>query len=51
MALQDPNAILASLQGEAIQVPDLQKLFKNWPQEVNPCLDQLRQEVNDWLER
>jgi hypothetical protein len=45
------NALLSSLRGQTIRIPDLKPLFQHWPTKTNPDLDHLRTEVNDWLKR
>ena len=49
--LQAPSAILNSLRGEKIVLCDLNRIFNNWPKEINPNLDRLRHDVDIWLER
>lgn len=51
MADQYPSAILASLRGKNIVLGDLNRVLAGWPKEVNPCLDELRQDVDVWLEK
>ena len=49
--LQEPSVLLDSLRGEEVVLRDLNGIFNNWPKEINPNLDQLRQDVDVWLER
>lgn len=49
---QNPRQrLLESLRGQELHVPDLQPLFKHWPQSVNPNLDRLRKDVDERLKR
>ena len=34
--------LLWHLKGQVLRIPDLQEVFKEWPQAVNPTLDELR---------
>ena len=49
--LQEPSVVLDSLRGEKVVLGDLNRIFDNWPKEINPNLDQLRRDVDVWLER
>ncbi|KAL8933992.1 MAG: hypothetical protein Q9216_006122 [Gyalolechia sp. 2 TL-2023] len=42
--------ILKSLQGQMVWIPDLQRLFDHWPQDINPHVEQLREHVDERLE-
>ncbi|KAH6662813.1 isoprenoid synthase domain-containing protein [Halenospora varia] len=42
--------LLASLQGCSVTIPDLQGLFRQWPQAVNPEVERLRIDVDQKLE-
>ena len=41
--------LLVSLQGHALQIPNLQALFNHWPQHVNVELECLRVDVDERL--
>lgn len=45
----DSELILAELRGLSIVLPDLNAIFVGWPQDVNPGLDRLRGDVDEWL--
>ena len=48
----DPRrAVLESLQGQSLNIPDLEVLLSKWPHYVNPEVDRLRAYVDDQLER
>lgn len=49
--LQEASVVLNSLRGKEIVLCDLNGIFNSWPKEINPNLDQLRQDVDVWLER
>ena len=51
MAQIETSTILAELRGQSIVLPDLNGMFDGWPQDVNINLDQLRRDVNGWLDR
>jgi hypothetical protein len=42
--------LLTDLQGCTVVIPDLQDLFKNWPQGVNPEVGRLHDDVEKKLE-
>ena len=44
-------SILSVLRGQSILLPDLNVTFDGWPREVNQGLDQLRHDVDEWLDR
>ena len=48
---EQPTSILTALQGQSILLPDLNSVFHSWPKEINPNLDQLRRDVDEWLDR
>lgn len=43
--------LLKDLRGRNLVIPDLQNLFRNWPQYVHPELERLRQTVDKSLTR
>lgn len=43
--------LLKSLRGRKLDIPDLQDLFRDWPQCVNPEVERLRSAVNESHER
>ncbi|KAL1640472.1 hypothetical protein SLS58_006971 [Diplodia intermedia] len=42
--------LLSEVRGQTLVLPDLWQYCSHWPQAVNPGLDRLRQDVNDWLD-
>lgn len=51
MGPRNSSAILASLTGQSLVLRDLNVLFSHWPRKINPNLDELRQDVDLWLEK
>ncbi|KAI4182232.1 MAG: hypothetical protein L6R41_006112 [Letrouitia leprolyta] len=51
MPQNDSETILAELRGQSIVLPDLNAIFLGWPKDVNPGLDRLRVDVDEWLTR
>lgn len=51
MSLLDPDTVLTSLKGQKVFIKDLDFLFKDWPCKVNIHLENLRVEVDAWLEK
>ena len=51
MVPEQSVSILTALGGQSITLPDLNSIFHDWPKEVNPGLDQLRRDVEEWLDR
>lgn len=51
MTQNDSQSILAELRGQSIVLPDLNAIFLGWPKDVNPGLDRLRDDVDEWLTR
>ena len=50
--MQSPKQkLLNDLRGQHLEIPNLQHLFRDWPQYVNPELGKLRHVVNELLER
>ena len=49
--LSNPEAILARLRGQKVQLHGLRDLYAGWPSKTNPNLEQLRLDVKAWLER
>ena len=47
MTLQQPDAILTTLQGQSVVLPDLNAIFDGWLRGVNQNLEQLRRDVDD----
>lgn len=43
--------LLASLRGQTIRIPNVAPLFSHWPTKVNPELERLRVDVQEWLNR
>ena len=43
--------LLKSLLGQKLKIPDLQDLFHDWPQYVNPEVERVRSAVNESHER
>ena len=43
--------LLKSLRGRKLEIPDLQDLFRDWPQCVHPEVERLRNAVNETNER
>ncbi|PQE20236.1 Terpenoid synthase protein [Rutstroemia sp. NJR-2017a BBW] len=41
--------LLESLQGRSVNIPDLQSLFREWPQGVSPELGRLENDINEKL--
>ena len=39
-----------SLQGKILLIPDLQSYMQHWPQDVNPHVNRLREDVDRRLE-
>ena len=50
MKTHDSDTLLNSLRGQTIVLCDLNSIFDSWPKEINPNLDQLRHDVDVWLE-
>ena len=44
------TSILKTLNAQSIILPDLNALIDGWPKEVNPGVDQLRPELDAWLD-
>ena len=51
MISEQSTSILTALRGQSITLPDLNSIFHDWPKEVNQGLDQLRRDVDEWLDR
>ena len=51
MAQEQPISILRALRGQSIVLPDLNAILDGWPREVNPNLDRLRRDLDEWLDR
>ncbi|KAL9008744.1 MAG: hypothetical protein Q9173_006159 [Seirophora scorigena] len=50
MTQVEASTILAELRGQSIVLPDLNVMFDGWPQDVNINLNQLRRDVDGWLD-
>ncbi|KAL0264969.1 hypothetical protein SLS55_000924 [Diplodia seriata] len=48
--LSTRQELLSEVRGQTLVLPDLWQYCSHWPQAVNPGLDRLRQDVNDWLD-
>ncbi len=44
------KTLLASLRGQQIRVPDLKPLFEHWPTKKNESIDDMRQNIQQWLD-
>ena len=51
MVPEQSISILTSLRGQSIILPELNAMLDGWPREVNQGLDQLRRDVDEWLDR
>ena len=51
MVSEQSVSILTALRGQSITLPDLNSIFHDWPKEVNQGLDQLRRDVDEWLDK
>ena len=51
MISEQSVSILTALRGQSVTLPDLNSFFHDWPKEVNPGLDQLRRDVDEWIDR
>ena len=51
MTQEEPNSILTALHSQSIVLPDLNAILDGWPREINQNLDQLRRDVDEWLDR
>ncbi len=51
MVPEQSISILESLRGQSIILPELNAMLDGWPREVNQGLDQLRRDVDEWLDR
>ena len=43
--------LLNSLRGSIVVLPDVQSVLRHWPQNVNPHLSRLRDDVEKYLEK
>ncbi|KAH8704346.1 isoprenoid synthase domain-containing protein [Phaeosphaeriaceae sp. PMI808] len=43
------KALLASLRGQTIRIPDLTPLSKHWPTWTNPNINLMNDDIRDWL--
>ena len=50
-SLRPRQEVQAGLQGQQIQIRDLNAFFKDWPSFENPHLAQIRKDVEIWLEK
>lgn len=48
---EGPKPILESLRGKSVVLPDLNAILHGWPREVNQGLEQVRNDVDEWLEK
>lgn len=48
---EDINSVLKALRGQSIVLPDLTAILDGWPRETHAKLGQLRQDVDQWLDR
>jgi len=48
---EGPEPILESLRGKSVVLPDLNAILHGWPREVNQGLEQVRNDVDEWLEK
>ncbi|KAJ4359463.1 uncharacterized protein N0V89_000017 [Didymosphaeria variabile] len=44
------KALLASVRGQTIRIPDLTPLSKHWPTKTNPHIDLMRVDIREWLD-
>jgi hypothetical protein len=44
------KALLASVRGQTIRIPDLAPLFEHWPTKTNKDINLLRTDIRDWLD-
>ncbi len=51
MSQEQAITILTALRGQSILLPDLNAILGGWPREINQNLDQLRRDVEEWLDR
>ncbi|KAI9725876.1 MAG: hypothetical protein M1828_002505 [Chrysothrix sp. TS-e1954] len=47
----DRGEVVESLRGQTINVTNLDEPFQDWPSEINPEIDRLRRDVDEWLQR
>ena len=43
--------LFASIRGSEALIPHVQVLTHDWPAAVNPLIDRLRADINEWLDR
>ncbi len=51
MSLMKRAKVLAQLRNQTIRIDGLASNFIAWPFAINPALDRVRYEVNEWLDR
>ncbi|KAL1594623.1 hypothetical protein SLS60_010384 [Paraconiothyrium brasiliense] len=44
------KALLASVRGQTIRIPDLRPLSAHWPTKTNPDIDAMRVDIREWLD-
>ena len=51
MSLMKRAKVLAELRNQTIKIDGLASNFKAWPFAVNPAVDRVRYDVDEWLNR
>lgn len=50
MSLDAREQVLAQLRNSTLTIPDLTPCFRDWPAKCSPYLEQIRKDVQEWLE-
>lgn len=44
------ETLISNLKGKIVRIPDVGNILPGWPQGVNSEVDQLRDEIESWLD-